>query len=133
MIAIRAAIVVLAVAAIAWLGAGIAASRAQDDLGRLVATTAQATRADFERAAELREKAERWAPGRRPSLLEATLRMKGDDRAGAARLLEDIVADEPENAEAWLLLAQASEEGDPERAERAMERVRALAPDVPDP
>ncbi len=32
--------------------------------------------------------------------------MKGEDRAGAARLLEDIVADEPENAEAWLLLSQ---------------------------
>jgi predicted Zn-dependent protease len=126
---IRAALVVLAVAAIAWLGAGIAASRAQDDLGRLVATTARPDRADLERADELRRKAERRVPGRRPSLLEATLRLKGDDRAGAARLLEDIVADEPENAEAWLLLSQASEA----RADRARERVRALAPDVPAP
>jgi predicted Zn-dependent protease len=125
----RAALVVLAVAAIAWLGVGIAASRAQDDLGRLVATTARPDRADLERADELRRKAERRVPGRRPSLLEATLRLKGDDRAGAARLLEDVVADEPENAEAWLLLAQASDD----REAQAMARVRALAPDVPAP
>jgi len=126
---IRAALAVLAVAAVAWLGAGISASRAQDDLGRLVATTARPDRADLERADELRRKAERWVPGRRPSLLEATLRLKGDDRAGAARLLEAVVADEPENAEAWLLLAQASED----REAQAMARVRALAPDVPAP
>jgi predicted Zn-dependent protease len=126
---IRAALVLLAVAAMAWLGAGIAASRAQDDLGRLVATTAHPDRADLERADELRRKAERRVPGRRPSLLEATLRLEGDDRAGAARLLEDVVAEEPENAEAWLLLSQASEA----RADRARERVRALAPDVPAP
>jgi predicted Zn-dependent protease len=126
---IRVALVLVAVAAMAWLGAGIAASRAQDDLGRLVATTAQPDRADLERAGELRRKAERRVPGRRPSLLEATLRLTGDDRAGAARLLEDVVAEEPENAEAWLLLSQASEA----RADQARERVRALAPDVPAP
>jgi predicted Zn-dependent protease len=130
---IRAAIVLLALAAVAWLGAGIAASRAQDDLARLVATTAQPDDADLAHAVDLRRKAERWAPGRRPSLLEATLRLKSDDREGAAELLEDVVADEPENAEAWLLLAQASEDRDPEREAEARARVRALAPDVPSP
>jgi predicted Zn-dependent protease len=126
---VRAAVVLLAVAAIAWLGAGIAASRAQDDLGRLVATTAAPDRADLARADELRRRAERAVPGRRPSLLEATLLVKAD-RAAAARLLEGVVAAEPENAEAWLLLSQASEG---RRAEQARERVRALAPDVPPP
>jgi predicted Zn-dependent protease len=128
-IAVRVAIVVTAVVAIAWLGAGLAASRAQEDLAHLVATTANPDRADFERAAELRRKAERRVPGRRPTLLEATLHMKGDDRAGAARLLEGLVADEPDNAEAWLLLSQASDE----RAAEARARVRELAPDVPAP
>jgi predicted Zn-dependent protease len=124
----RIAIVALAAAAIVWLAAGLSASRAQDDLARLVATTAEPDRADYERAAVLRKKAER-APGRRATLLEATLHMKGDDRAGAARLLEDLVADEPDNAEAWLLLSQASDE----REAEARARVRELAPDVPAP
>jgi hypothetical protein len=128
----RIVIVALAVAAIAWLAAGIDASRAQDDLGRLVATTADPDRADLARADDLRRRAERYVPGRRPSLLEATLRLRADP-AGAARLLEDVVADEPANAEAWLLLARATEDADPERSERAMERVRELAPDVPAP
>ena len=128
----RIAIVALAAAAIAWLAAGIDASRTQDDLGRLVATTADPDRADLARADELRRDAERFVPGRRPSLLEATLLLRADP-AAAARLLEDVVAEEPENAEAWLLLAEAGEDGDPARAEQAMERVRALAPAVPDP
>jgi hypothetical protein len=129
---IRVALIVLAAAAVAWLAAGIGASHAQDDLGRLVATTAEPDHADYARADELRRGAERYVPGRRPSLLEATLRLRGDG-AGAARLLEDVVADEPENAEAWLLLARADADRDPVRAARAMARVRALAPDVPDP
>ena len=128
----RVALVALAAGAVAWLAAGIDASRAQDDLGRLVATTADPDRADLNRAQELRRQAERYVPGRRPSLLEATMRARTDP-AGAARLLEDVVADEPENAEAWLLLAQTVEETDPQRAEQAMARVRALAPNVPDP
>jgi predicted Zn-dependent protease len=130
---VRAAIVLIAIAAAAWLGAGIQASRAQDDLARLVATTAEPDEADLARARELRSDAERYLSGRRATLLEATLLLRADERAQAARLLEDLVADEPENAEAWLLLAQASEDRDPEREAQARERVRALAPDVPSP
>jgi len=66
-------------------------------------------------------------------LIEATLRLKGDDTAGARSVLEQAVREEPENAEAWLLLARATEDGDPARSEQAMARVRALAPDVPPP
>ncbi len=127
---VRAAIVLVAIAAVAWLAAGIAASRAQEDLARLVATADEPDGADRARASELRQRAERRVPGRRPSLLEATLLVR-IDRAAAATLLEDVVADEPDNAEAWLLLAQAT--AGTERAEQAMERVRALAPDVPAP
>jgi predicted Zn-dependent protease len=127
-IAVRVAIVLVALAAVAWLGVGLSASRAQEDLAHLVATTADPDRADYERAADLRRRAER-TPGRRPTLLEATLHMKGDDRAGAARLLERLVEDEPDNAEAWLLLSQASDE----REAQARARVRELAPDVPAP
>jgi predicted Zn-dependent protease len=129
---VRAALILLSAAAIAWLAAGIQASNAQDDLGRLVATTAEPDRADLARANELRKEAERYVPGRRPSLLEATIRARTDP-AGAGRLLNDVVADEPDNAEAWLLLAQATEQSDPQRSEQAMARVRELAPNVPAP
>lgn len=133
MIAVRAAIVLIAVAAIAWLGAGVAASRAQDELRDLVNDTERPTPAQVRRAHELRERAERGTPGQRAALIEATLLLKGDDAAGAGRVLERAVREEPENAEAWLLLARATEDDDPARSEQAMARVRALAPDVPPP
>ena len=133
MIVVRAGIVVLAVAAIAWLAAGLAATRAQDELSRLVAVTEDPTAARIARAADLRRDAERWAPGRRASLLEATMRLNGGDAEGAVRLLGDVVRDEPENGEGWLLLARAAAERDPALADRAMARVRVLAPEVPPP
>jgi predicted Zn-dependent protease len=127
---VRAVIVFAAVAAVVWLAAGITASRAQEDLARLVATADAPDRAERARAEELRRRAERRVPGRRPSLLEATLLVRAD-REAAARLLEEVVAGEPDNAEAWLLLAQATE--GTQRSEQARGRVRALAPDVPAP
>ena len=133
MIAVRAAIVVPAAAAIVWLALGVGATRAQDDLAHLVAVTERPTAAQISRAAVLRRDAERSVPGRRPSLLEATLRLKGDDTVGATRLLVGVVRDEPENGEAWLLLAQAARDGDPALSERASARVRELAPEVPPP
>jgi predicted Zn-dependent protease len=65
--------------------------------------------------------------------MEATLQLKGDDTPGARRVLEQAVSAEPENAEAWLLLARATEDDDPARSGRARAQVRALAPDVPPP
>ena len=133
MIAVRAAMVLIAVAAIAWLAAGIAASRSQDELRELVSGTERPTAAQIARADKLRRAAERATPGQRAALMEATLRLKGADDAGALRVLERAVREEPQNAEAWLLLARATEDDDPARSERAMARVRALAPDVPPP
>jgi predicted Zn-dependent protease len=132
MTVVRVALLALATAAVAWLAVGLAASRAQDELRDLVQATERPTAADLARADELRRAAER-TPGRRPALMEATLRLKGDDAAGAARLLEQVVRGEPDNGEAWLLLARASEERDPARAQEAMARVRELAPRVPPP
>ena len=130
---IRAAIVVLAVAAIAWLAMAASASRSQDELRDLVSDTERPTAAQLARGDELRRAAERGTPGERAALMEATLRLKAADTAGARRVLERVVTEEPENGEAWLLLARATRESDPAAYERAMARVRALAPDVPPP
>jgi predicted Zn-dependent protease len=132
MIALRAALIAAAVAAVVWLAVGIAASRSQDELRELVSDTDRPTAAQIARADELRRAAER-TPGSRPALMEATLRMKGGDTTGARRVLEQVVQDEPDNGEAWLLLARATEDSDPARSDAAMARVRELAPQVPSP
>jgi predicted Zn-dependent protease len=126
--AIRVGVIVLSVAAIAWLAVSVQSTRAEGELSELV----RDQRIDeLERAAELRATAERYVPGRRPSMIEATLRIQAGDHAAAIRILTDVVDDEPQNGEAWLLLARAAEQRDPELAERAMARVRELAPPVP--
>jgi predicted Zn-dependent protease len=132
-IAVRVALVAVALAAIAWLGAGLAASRAQDELRDLVTDTERPTSEQLDRARELRQAAERGTPGQRAALMEATLLLKGEDTAGARRVLERAVKTEPKNAEAWLLLARATEDDDPARSGRARAQVRALAPDGPPP
>jgi hypothetical protein len=132
-IAVRVGIVLIAVVAIAWSTVGLAASRSQDELRELVSGSERPTASQIARADELRRAAERATPGQRAAMMEATLRLKAADRAGAQRVLERTVREEPDNAEAWLLLARATEDRDPALSERAMARVRALAPDVPPP
>ena len=57
-------------------------------------------------------------------------------RAGRTReaiaVLRRTVAAEPENLEAWALLARAARTEDPALAARARARQRELAPPVPD-
>jgi hypothetical protein len=48
----------------------------------------------------------------------------------AAELLERVVAEEPRNADAWGLLAQAQQQLDPQRAQEARERFLELKPPV---
>jgi hypothetical protein len=123
----RAALVLLAAAAIAWLSLALVASRAADDLERVV-VGGGAPPAEL---ADLRARAERLVPDRRPTLVEATGLAQAGRRALAARRLRDLLAAEPENAEAWLLLSRTTP--DPAEAERASARVRALAPPAPPP
>jgi predicted Zn-dependent protease len=132
-IAARAVIVALAVAAIVWLGVALGAARAREELVDLAFDTEHPSAADYRRAGELAESARRATPGERVPQIVATLHIKGGDDAGAVRVLLPAVRDEPLNAEAWALLARAAERSDPALAARARQRVRALVPPVPPP
>jgi predicted Zn-dependent protease len=132
-IAARAVVVALAVAAVAWLGAALGAARAREELVHLAFDTERPTAADYRRAAELAEDARRATAGERIPQVVATLHLKGGDDAGAVRILLPAVRREPLNAEAWALLARAAERVDPGLAARARQRVRALVPPVPPP
>jgi Tfp pilus assembly protein PilF len=65
-----------------------------------------------------------------PEYRLATARLFRGDRAGAAAVAENVVAQEPENGAAWKLLAQALRELDPGRAAAAQARYRELEPVV---
>ena len=120
----RAAVVLVAVAAIAFLGAGLTAARAEDEL-----FDSGFRKPDVTRAKELAKTAGRATPGVRRLLLLGRIEQRSGDRAGAAALARTAVRREPENAEAWLLLSRTAQG---EEARRAAERLRQLVPPVDD-
>ena len=130
----RAAVVVVAIAAATVMAVALSAARAEDDLFNVPFRTENLASADVERAERLADRAGRLTPGERRALLLARVRQDAGDAAGAVRGLQGAVRREPDNAEAWLLLSRAAEAaGDAALAGRAAQRVRELAPSVPEP
>ena len=64
-------------------------------------------------------------------MYRAAIAIRAEDFPAATRDLQAVVAGEPENLEAWSLLARAAEQADPGLAARASARARELAPSVP--
>jgi predicted Zn-dependent protease len=132
MIAIRVAIVLLALAAGGWLAVQERAARAEEELttlafdieGRLGA-------AQISRIGDLLDTARRLNPDRRPDLIEAFLLLRRGREREAVALLRRVVRDEPASVEGWALLARAAARVDPRSAAVARARLRVLAPHVP--
>jgi cytochrome c-type biogenesis protein CcmH/NrfG len=127
----RVAVVVVALAAAAFLAVGYTAARAEDDLARLNVGTPRPGPADVARARDLAATAGRATPGERGAILEAEILRRAGEAAAATRLLQAAVEREPENAEAWLGLSRVAT--DPALRRRAAQRVRELVPPVPAP
>jgi hypothetical protein len=131
--AVRALIVLLALAAGGWLGVQERAAHAEQELeaiafdpGRTLETGAVARAEDLLRADR------RLNPDRRPDLYEAVVLGRAGRTPEAIAVLRRTVAAEPENLEAWALLARAARTEDPALAARARARQRELAPPVPE-
>ena len=73
----------------------------------------------------------RTAARREPDLRLAQLDALTKDPDRAVSRLRLVTGREPENREAWLLLAQTARATDPALAARALARARALSPPVP--
>ena len=120
----RAAVVAVAVAAIVFLGAGLTAARAEDELFRLGFGDP-----DVKRAERLERTAGHATPGERRVLLLARVHQNAGNDAAAAALARGAAEREPANGEAWLLLSRTATGAE---AERAAQRLRTLVPPVPD-
>ena len=124
----RAAVAIVALACAAWMVVAHTATRAEDRLRH--ATLAEP---DVPRAERLADTAGRLTPGVRRMILLGEVKLRAGDARGAVALGNHAVAQEPGNAEAWLLLVRAAPTSDPALARRAAARVRALVPPVPPP
>ena len=133
MIAVRITLVALALLAGGWLAVQERAADAEQELDRIAFRPGGAlTPAEVARAEDLLETARRLNPDRRPDLYEAVVLGRDGREREAVAVLRKTVAAEPENLEAWALLARTARRADPRLAARARARLRVLAPPVPD-
>lgn len=121
--AVRAALVLVAVGAAVWLASGLRAAREESRAIALVRPRAEA--ADLARAESLLRSAAEHSPSTRPELRLAQLQAFEGRRAAARASVEPIVRREPENADAWRLLALVAPSP---RAVAARARALALSP-----
>ena len=86
---------------------------------------------EAERALDLFERGRRGTPGTQPLLLQAGLLGRIGREREAIALAREAVRREPENSDAWALLAIVSRDSQPRLAAAAGKRVRELNPPVP--
>jgi Tfp pilus assembly protein PilF len=132
--AARIAVVVVSAAVVAFLAVSLASATAASRLSDLQFHTPKPTAADLRRATQMAADAAPLTPGERRDQQLAQMQLRAGDGAAAERLLSGVVAREPQNAEAWLLLSLAAQQqGDAALQRRAAQRVRELVPPVPEP
>jgi hypothetical protein len=130
----RISVLFVAVVAIAWLATGLHAANLERHANEVGAASSSG-RPDFhqaQRAASLYERARAFNPDTRPILLEAGL--LSFFRAGnlrALRLARDVIGREPDNVNAWAIVAGLATRLDPPLAMRARQRIAKLSPPVP--
>ena len=130
---VRVLLVLLALLAGGWLVVQERAARAESELEAIAFDPGGAPGPEPVARAEDLLRADRLLnPDRRPDLYEAVVLGRAGRTREAIAVLRRTVAAEPENLEAWALLARAARTEDPALAARARARQRELAPPVPD-
>jgi hypothetical protein len=127
---VRVALALAALAVAAVLAVQAVGARADAELSRIVLSPSTPTAAQRARGRTLLPRAQRLNPDTRPDILGGLLRLRGGDARGAVAAFRGVVRREPENLEAWALIARIAGSQDPALVARARSRVRALAPPV---
>jgi predicted Zn-dependent protease len=123
-VAQRVLLIVVAVVAGGWLGAGLYSSRLQTRAEHPHAGDTVADRRDMlDRAAFLN-------PSVELTLRDAQIVLEAGDPDEAVRLLRDVVRREPDNRYAWAGLVQALGPDHPAATRHALRELRRLVPPV---
>ncbi len=126
----RLALLALSLVVAAFLVVGLRAARAESEAREIAVQSTG--RADDERALEAFRDARRLNPDTGPELAEAALLSLRRRYREAIAILERVVREEPQNADAWTLLLGASRAVDLALAVDADRELRRLKPPVAD-
>ena len=121
---VRIVLVLAALLAGAWLVTQTRAARAEDQLTKIAFENGRGDTAALLSADRLLN------PDRRPDLFEGVILGKDGDFKGAVAAIERVTTAEPQNIEAWGLLASAAKRTDPRLAAQARATARRLSPPV---
>jgi Flp pilus assembly protein TadD len=124
--AIRSALVVLALLAVAWLGFGVRDTRLQSDADAVLAKarTGPVPRAEVDTAVAEYNKAGRLSPDQAPLISQGNLLLAVGRAAEARAVARRATAAEPDNLQAWLLKWQAAYPKTPAKAHAKAEVLR---------
>jgi hypothetical protein len=123
---------VFALALCAWFAIGIRQGHDTDAAGAIITGTSRLDPAQARQAAGLLQSAKLLNPDTQVDVLRAELDLGQGRTLAARRILESVVAKEPDNAVAWEWLARASV-NDRREFFLAAFRIRQLVPPVPPP
>ena len=129
---VRVAALLIALAACAWFALGVRQTRDTNRAAAILAAPGTLTPADAARVTTLLNDAGTLNPDRQVQLLRAALAVREGHSPAARAIVFGVLASEPQNIDAWVALARASQ-GDPQTFLLALRRARALAPVVPPP
>jgi Flp pilus assembly protein TadD len=122
---VRIVLIVAALLAGAWLTTQVRAARAESRLTQIAFE-----HGDAKDAKRLLSADRLLNPDHRPDLFEGVIEGRRGDFPGAVQAFQRVTSAEPENIEAWGLLASAAERTDPSLAARAQAAARRLSPPV---
>jgi Flp pilus assembly protein TadD len=122
---VRIVLIAAALLAGTWLTIQARAARAENQL-----TTIAFAKGDLDDAQRLLKADRLLNPDRRPDLFEGVIDGRRGDFPGAVAAFRRVTTAEPENIEAWGLLASAAKRTDPQLAARAQAEARKLSPPV---
>jgi hypothetical protein len=125
---LRGAVVVVALLVLGWLGVLYRDRRVGQDAADAIFYHPKLPRAEFERQLDRLGEARLMDPDRYWDLTRARYLLLRDRPRRALRAADEIVGDEPDNLEAWLVVYQAAELVDPNRSGDAVDRIRQLNP-----
>ncbi|MEA2364752.1 MAG: hypothetical protein QOI32_264 [Thermoleophilaceae bacterium] len=125
----RVALGVLALVVLAWLAVGLRNARSEAEAVRLIGTSVRTVPLEqLDRAGDDYRSADRLNASSDPDLHLAALENFTGHPRRAIRLLREVTRREPENFDAWFLMAGVAAKRDPSLAARAEARARELNP-----
>lgn len=124
----RMLLLVVCLVVAAFLVVGLRAARAEDKAQSIAAP--DLSKRDFALARRAFQDAQELNPDTAPAVSEAALLATDERNREAVAVLDRVVRDEPENADAWTIMYSATRVEDPARAGRARARLRLLKPPV---